>query len=188
MSKTQAGALGRGAGGAAAAHRHFQIVLTVPPQLHRFFRRAPQVCFGLLFESAAEALTELARSRRKITIGFTAVLHTWNQLLEFHPHIHCVVPGGGLSLDGSRWIATSRHFLLPVKKLRKDFRDKLLAKLEHALRSGRILGELNTDIASLRRTPPKWHVYIKRPLVRHARQGPSSAWPSCHACGREMTI
>jgi hypothetical protein len=107
----------------------------------------------------------MARTKLKATIGFTLVLHTWNQQLGFHPHLHCVVPAGGLSLDGSRWIATSRRFFLPVKALRRLFRGKLLAKLERALRAGRILGDLANDLALLRRTPKTWNVYAKPPLA-----------------------
>ncbi len=144
---------------------YFQLVFTIPAELHPFFRRAPQICLNLLFEAVSETLTEVARTRLKATIGFTAVLHTWNQQLGFHPHLHCVVPAGGLSLDESRWISTSRHFFLPVKKLRKRFRRKLLAKIEQALLAGQILSDRDKALALLRRTPKTWNVYIKRPLA-----------------------
>ena len=143
---------------------YFQIVFTIPKQLHPFFRRAPKVCLTLLFDAVSETLIEVARTKLKATIGFTAVLHTWNQQLGFHPHLHCVVPAGGLSLDGSRWIPTSRRFFLPVKSLRKLFRGKLLSKIERALRSGEIHGDLVKGLALLRRTPKRWNVYVKRPL------------------------
>jgi Putative transposase/Phage integrase family len=148
-----------------ASRRYFQIVFTIPKQLRPFFRRAPRVCLTLLFEAVSETLLEVARGRLKATIGFTAVLHTWNQPLGHHPHLHCVVPAGGLSLDGSRWIATSRRFFLHMKRLRKLFRGKLLSKLEQALRSGEIHGDLAKGLALLRRTPDKWNVYVKRPLA-----------------------
>jgi hypothetical protein len=144
---------------------YFQIVFTIPRELHPFFRRAPELCLTLLFEAASETLTKVARTRLKATIGFTAVLHTWNQQLGFHPHIHCVVPAGGLSLDGSRWIPTSPLFFLPVKALRRLFRGKLLSKIEQALRKGDILTDLAKDLALLRRTPKKWNVYAKQPLA-----------------------
>jgi hypothetical protein len=144
---------------------YFQIVFTIPRELHAFFRRAPERCLTLLFEAVSETLSEVARTRLKATIGFTAVLHTWNQQLGFHPHIHCVVPAGGLSLDGSRWIPTSKRFFLPVKALRRLFRGKLLSKIERALRKGDILTDLEKDLALLRRTPKKWNVYAKRPLA-----------------------
>ena len=144
---------------------YFQIVFTIPRQLHPFFRRAPKVCLTLLFEAVCETLLEVARTKLKATIGFTAVLHTWNQQLGFHPHLHCIVPAGGLSLDRSRWIPTSSRFFLPVKKLQKLFRGKLLSKIERALRSGEIRGDLAKGLALLRRTPKKWNVYVKRPLA-----------------------
>jgi len=144
---------------------YFQVVFTIAKQLHAFFQRAPTVCLTLLFEAVSETLLEVARTKLKATIGFTAVLHTWNQQLERHPHLHCIVPAGGLSLDGSRWISTSKGFFLPIKRLRKLFRGKLLAKIEHALRSGGIPGDLAKGLALLRRTPKKWNVYVKRPLA-----------------------
>lgn len=144
---------------------YFQIVFTIPGELHAFFRRAPTVCLTLLFEAVSETLAEVARTKLKATIGFTAVLHTWNQQLGFHPHLHCIVPAGGLSLDRSRWISTSRLFFLPVERLRILFRAKLLAKIETALRAGEILGDLTKDLALLRRTPKTWNVYVKRPLA-----------------------
>lgn len=144
---------------------YFQIVFTIPAQLHAFFRRAPKVCLTLLFETVSQTLMQVARTKLKATIGFTAVLHTWNQQLAYHPHLHCVVPAGGLSLDGTRWIATSRRFFLPVKRLRRLFRGKLLAKIERALRAREILGHLATDLALLRRTPKVWNVFAKPPLA-----------------------
>ena len=144
---------------------YFQIVFTIPTQLHTFFRRAAEVCLALLFEAVSETLTEIARTNLHAEIGFTAVLHTWNQQLGFHPHLHCIVPAGGLATDKSRWIATPRRFFLPVKKLRKLFRGKLLFKLERALRQGQIPGELAQDLVQLRRTPKKWNVYAKPPLA-----------------------
>lgn len=144
---------------------YFQIVFTIPGELHAFFRRAPVVCLNLLFEAVSETLAEVARTKLKAEVGFTAVLHTWNQLLGFHPHLHCVVPAGGLSRDRSRWIPTSRLFFLPVKRLRILFRAKLLSKIERSLRAGEILGDLTKDLALLRRTPKVWNVYVKRPLA-----------------------
>jgi hypothetical protein len=144
---------------------YFQIVFTVPRELHPFFHRAPEVCLTLLFGAVSETLTEVAQTKLKATIGFTAVLHTWNQQLGFHPHLHCVVPAGGLSRDGSRWIPSSPRFFLPVKALRKLFRGKLLSTIERSLRAGEILADLAKDLPLLRRTPKTWNVYAKRPLA-----------------------
>jgi len=146
----QAGAVGRGARGPA------------PPRLLPACARAVP---DLLFEAVSETLAQVARTKLQATIGFTAILHTWNQQLGFHPHLHCLVPAGGLSLDASRWIDTSRRFFLPVKPLRKLLRGKLLAKIECALRAGEILGDLPQDLSLLRRTPKTWNVYAKPPLA-----------------------
>lgn len=144
---------------------YFQIVFTIPRELHAFFRRAPKVCLELLFEAVSETLSQVARTKLEASIGFSAVLHTWNQQLGFHPHLHCLVPAGGLSLDGLRWIPTSRRFFLPIKALRRVFRGKLLSKIEYALRKGEILGDLAADLSLLKRTPKVWQVYAKPPLA-----------------------
>jgi hypothetical protein len=144
---------------------YFQIVFTIPAELRVLFKRAPSVGLSLLFDAVAETLTEVARKKLRAIIGFTAVLHTWNQQLGFHPHIHCVVPAGGLATDGSRWIATSRHFFLPIKVLRTVFRGKLLSKMEAAIRREEISGDLPDNLALLRRTPKVWNVYAKPPLA-----------------------
>lgn len=145
---------------------YFQIVFTIPGELHPFFRASPEVCLDLLFEAVSETLTEVARRRLKAEIGFTTVLHTWTQQLDFHPHIHCVVPAGGLSLDHSRWISARKTFFLPVKVLRKVFRGKLLSKIEHALRGGQLLNSVAEGLALLKRASKKtWIVYAKPPLA-----------------------
>jgi len=144
---------------------YFQIVFTIPTELHPFFRRNFEVCLTLLFEAVSETMTEVAHNKLKASIGFTAVLHTWTQTLAFHPHIHCVVPAGGLSFDKSRWVSTSRRYFLPVRKLRAQFRAKLLAKLEEALTAGKILGEIQSDLAQLRQTPKTWNVFAEPPLA-----------------------
>ena len=140
----EAGAVGRGPAGPAPAHA------PLPDRLHgpEPSCTASSVAHGRSAQPPLRGrLRDAARGRPsgslKATIGFTAVLHTWNQRLDLHPHIHCLVPAGGLSLDGSRWIPTSKRFFLPIKKLRTVFRGKLLAKLEQALRAGRILGDLD---------------------------------------------
>lgn len=144
---------------------YFQIVFTIPSQLHKLFRRAPAVCLNLLFETVSETLLAVARTKLHATIGFTLVLHTWNQQLGFHPHLHCLVPAGGLSSDGSCWIETSRRFFLPVKSLRKLFRAKLLAKIECAIRTREIIGDPDDNLSQLRCTPNTWNVYAKPPLA-----------------------
>ncbi len=96
---------------------YFHLVVTLPHELQVLARCNPELVYNLLFEAASRALLQLARDyeRLRAQIGFTAVLHTWDQDLNLHPHLHLVVTGGGLSLDGERWIAARNSFLLPVK-------------------------------------------------------------------------
>lgn len=144
---------------------YFQIVFTIPRELHPLFRRALEVCLSLLFEAVAETLTEVARTNIKAAIGFTAVLHTWTQQLLFHPHIHCVVPAGGLALGLSKWVSTSSSFFLPIDALREVFRGKLLQKIELALRAGEIPGDLAQGLDLLKRASMKtWNIKLKTPL------------------------
>jgi hypothetical protein len=107
---------------------YFHTVFTLPVSLHPLFRRAPALALGLLFDAVAETLLEVARRRLRARIAFTAVLHTWNQRLLYHPHIHCLVTGGGLSEDGDRWIGCRSGFFLPYAVLQSVFRGKLLSK------------------------------------------------------------
>jgi hypothetical protein len=128
-----------------------------------------------LFEAVSAALLELAADPRRLgaRLGFFAVLHTWTQTLLYHPHIHCVVPAGGIALDGSRWISCRGDFFLPVRPLSRLFRGKLLDGLRRALARGELrfpagLAELAEPrcfhpwLRGLRQT--EWVVYAKRPF------------------------
>ena len=142
---------------------YFHLVFTIAAELHPLFRRAPRVCYDILFRAVAQALIELARTHGFV-IGFTAVLHTWSQLLRLHPHIHCIIPAGGLSLDGSRWVSRE-GFLLPAKPLKILFQAKVLHALEQALRSGEIPFTLHKGLGLLRRAARKeWGIHIQPPL------------------------
>ncbi len=118
--------------------QYFHIVFTVPTELHSLFLTAPPVAYRLLFTAAAKTLEDVARRRLGAKIGFTAVLHTWTQLLLYHPHIHCIVPGGGLDVDDTRWIPARRDFFLPVRVLAQVFRGTLLSLLEKAVNRAKI--------------------------------------------------
>jgi hypothetical protein len=99
-------------------------------------------------------------------IGFSAVLHSWTQLLLYHPHLHCIVTGGGLHLDGSRWVSAKRGFLFSVRILARVFRGKLLHKLEHASNSGAIEDRKGDPSDRLRKAARKdWVVYSKPPFA-----------------------
>jgi hypothetical protein len=93
-----------------------------------------RLVYGTLFQASAQSLLQLARDRQHLgaDIGFLAVLHTWGQNLHLHPHVHCVVPGGGISLDGDRWVSCRPGFFLPVRVLSCLFRGKFLAMLQRA--------------------------------------------------------
>jgi len=110
---------------------YFHVVFTVPHELNVFALTSPRVFYDLLFSAAADTLLEVARNPQRLgaDIGALAILHTWGQNLLLHPHIHCVVPAGGLSPDRSRWIRTRHRFLLPLPILRKVFRGKFIAGL-----------------------------------------------------------
>ena len=151
------------------------VVFTVPEQLAPLAFRNQRLFYNLLFRAASETLLEIAADPHHLgaRIGALAVLHTWSQNLRHHPHLHCIVPAGGLALDHSRWIASRRGFFLPVRVLSRMFRGKLLAFLKQSYRRNQLcfagkLAELSTQRAfhsllhSLRRR--EWVVYSKPPF------------------------
>src|SRR4051812_5957457 len=117
---------------------YFHVVFTLPPMAAEiaFQNKAP--VYGLLMRSAAQALTTLAAERLKAKVGLIAVLHTWGQTLTHHPHVHCLVPGGGIALDGERWVGCKPNFLLSVRALSKTFRQLFLAGLQAAFARGEL--------------------------------------------------
>ena len=110
------------------------VVFTVPEQLAPLALRNQRLFYNLLLRAASETLLEIAADPRHLgaRIGVLAVLHTWSQNLGHHPHLHCLVPAGGLALDRSRWVASRRNFFLPVRVLSRMFRGKLLAFLKQS--------------------------------------------------------
>ena len=121
--------------------RYFHVVFTLPHELHSLILQNETELYGLLFRSVAETLLEVARNPKHLgaEIGFFGILHTWGQNLLFHPHIHCVIPGGGFARDRSHWIHPQYPFFLPVKVLSKVFRGKFVAGLKCAHRQGRLI-------------------------------------------------
>lgn len=137
---------------------YFHVVFTVPCELNSVIYSKQKDCYNLLFHCVSETLKELASDSKYLgaDVGLTAVLHTWGQNLSFHPHIHCIVPAGGLSKNGF-WINSKTKFFLPVKVISRKFRGKFLALLQ----------ELNIDIAKdiLDDCYSKeWVVYSKPPF------------------------
>ena len=157
---------------------YFHVVFTLPQQIARLARHNARSIYGILFRAVAETLLTIAADPKHLgaTIGFMAVLHTWGQNLHLHPHIHCVVSGGGISLDHSRWIACRKYrksFLFPVKVLSAFFRKRFLIHLRKAFQKGKLQfhGELEPlaqpaafEALCQRAAHVKWVVYAKRPF------------------------
>src|SRR6202051_1977565 len=141
---------------------YVHVVFTLPPQLAALALQNKKVIYGLLLRASAETLLQVARNPRHLgaEIGFFSVLHTWNQKLQIHPHVHCVVPAGGLSLDHTRWIRSHPRFFLPIPVLRKVFRGQFVDALKLALQRGQL--HLSGDLASL--AQPKFFAAWLRPL------------------------
>jgi Putative transposase/Transposase zinc-binding domain len=138
------------------------VVFTVPESLSMLVLQNAQLVYGLLFRAVSQTLLEIAADPRHLgaQIGFLAVLHTWNQQLLHHPHLHCVVPAGGLAPDGSRWIRCRPKFFLPVKVLSRLFRGKFLALLRDAFARGKL--QFHGALTPLRE-PARFHAFL-RPL------------------------
>jgi hypothetical protein len=119
---------------------YFHIVFTLPHEFSALILQNKRLLYDLLFRTSAATLLEAARDPRYFgaDIGFLGVLHSWGQNLEHHPHIHYIVPAGGLSLDGSRWIDSSRRFFLPVKALSKIFRETFCDQLDELFQQDRL--------------------------------------------------
>jgi hypothetical protein len=155
---------------------YYHVVFTLPDTLNPLVLGHAQLLYDLLFRAASQTVLQLAADPQRLgaQVGLTAVLHTWGQKLLFHPHLHCVVTGGGLSPDGQRWLATRPGYLLPVKVLGRLFRGKFLAGLRQLYDDGRL--RLQGSVAALAAAPvfrrwltalyrQDWVVYAKRPFA-----------------------
>ena len=119
---------------------YFHVVFTVPAILNDLALYCPEVFYAALLRAAGNALVDVGRTKLKALLGCLTILHTWGQNLSLHPHVHCVVPGGGFSLDGKRWIAVRNStYLLPVKVLRRRFKTLLCGYLREAERKGSLV-------------------------------------------------
>jgi hypothetical protein len=154
---------------------YHHIVFTLPHELSWLALQNKRVVYDLLFRASAATLLEVAADRQHLgaAIGFLSVLHTWGQNLLHHPHVHCVIPVGGLSLDGTQWVHPRYRFFLPVKVLSRVFRGKFVAGLKLAFRRGRLalpgrladLVDASPFRAFLRRLfRHDWVVYAKPPF------------------------
>jgi len=119
---------------------YFHVVFTLPEPLAKLSLQNKRQMYSLLFRATAETLQTIAADPKHLgaQIGFFCILHTWGQTLTAHPHLHCVVPGGGISLDGRQWIACRPGFFLPVKVLSRRFRKLYLRYLEQAFAAGKL--------------------------------------------------
>jgi hypothetical protein len=155
---------------------YFHIVFTLPAAIGDIAYHNKRVIYDLLFKASAEAMLTIAADPKHLgaRIAITAVLHTWGSAMTHHPHVHMIVPGGGLSADGKRWIATRPSFFLPVLVLSRLFRRLMLEKLAAAHKAGKLtfFGEhahladgkaFASFLAPLKRT--RWFVYSKRPFA-----------------------
>jgi putative transposase/transposase-like zinc-binding protein len=140
---------------------YFHVVFTLPHELNRLILANNKIVLGLLFKAASETLLEFGRSRLGGTLGLIAVLHTWDQTLKDHFHLHCLVPAGALSFDRSRWIPARKNFLFPVKALSRVFRGKFFALLKQSIARGKIASTDNAVKASRQKN---WIVYAKQPF------------------------
>ena len=140
---------------------YFHLVFTLPHVLNGLILAHNKIFFSLLFKAVSETLLEFGRTRLKGTLGLIAVLHTWDQTLKDHFHLHCLVPAGALSLDQRRWIGARPNFLFPVKALSRVFRGKFLDLLKQACNQGKI-PPASQELKELRKK--NWVVYAKKPF------------------------
>ncbi len=153
---------------------YFHLVFTLPHALNGLIRQNRRRIFNLLFGAASQTLLRFAEQKIGARIGITAVLHTWSQTLLDHYHLHCIVSGGGLGLDGQHWVCTRDYYLFPVRALSRMFRGKFLAGCQQLYREGQLEfhGQLEArgsaaGFERLLRAAAKdnWVVYAKRPFA-----------------------
>ncbi len=155
---------------------YFHVVFTLPARIAAIAYQNKAVVYDLLFKASSQTMRTIAADPKHlgVKIGFTSVLHTWGSAMTHHPHVHMIVPGGGISLDGTRWIGCRPNYLLPVKVLSRLFRRLMLEMLLAAHDAGRLqfFGDhahlagkaaFKAYLAPLHRT--KWFVYSKRPFA-----------------------
>ena len=151
---------------------YFHAVFTIPHDLHVLALHAPAVFYAILMRAAGQAITDVARTKLRAVFGVLTVLHTWGQTLVLHPHVHCIIPGGGFSPDGRHWVRVPRvDFLFAVKVLRRRFCTLVCNAVREAFADGSLAlpaavvadaTALNLLLAQSCRTD--WHAYVKPPF------------------------
>jgi len=147
---------------------YFHLVFTVPEILNDLALYCPEVFYAALLRAAGNAVLDVGHSKLKALLGCLAILHTWGQNLSLHPHVHCVIPGGGFSLDGKRWVSLrNATYLLPIKVLRRRFKTLLCSYLREAERKGKFARLPKTVLphAAIEGAwAQEWIAYVKRPF------------------------
>ena len=179
---------------------YYHVVFTLPAAIADIAYQNKAVLYDLLFKVSAETMLTIAADPKHLgaRIGITSVLHTWGSALTHHPHVHMIVPGGGTSIDGTRWVPCRPDFILPVKVLSCLFRGLFLARLVAAHRAGRLkffgvharlnnIRAFKAYLAPLRKID--WVVYAKRPSewasMSMARNLPRNSRASTLTCTRK---
>jgi hypothetical protein len=150
--------------------RYFHMVFTIPSTLHKLFYLNQRLCYDLLFKAASQTLRKVSKNPKFLgaETGAVAVLHTWGQALTYHPHIHMIIPAGGLSADGVEWIQAPRKFFLPVKALSKVFRGVMWSLLEKHISSGKVRlpdGQQSIGLVKKQLYEKNWNVYCKKSMA-----------------------
>ena len=140
---------------------YFHLVFTLPHELNGLILGHKKIVLALLFKAVSKTLLEFGQTRLKGTLGIVAVLHTWDQTLKDHFHLHCLVPAGALSFDQSRWIAARKNFLFPVKALSRVFRGKFLGLLLPHIERAKLQIK-NEEVKNA--GEKNWIVYAKKPF------------------------
>jgi Putative transposase/Transposase zinc-binding domain len=151
---------------------YFHVVFTIPESLNPLAMHAPEIIYAILLRAAGQALLDVAATKLRARLGVLTVLHTWGQTLVFHPHIHCVVPGGGFSLDGRRWVRVpTGTFLLAVKVLSHRFHTLVRKAITEAFDAGTLIlpphiahDRTALDLLLARASKSDWYTYVKPPF------------------------
>lgn len=154
---------------------YFHVVFTVPEQLRIVASYNAKFFYDLILRSAGRALLEVGQTKLGVQLGVIAILHTWTQLMKHHPHVHCVVPAGGFSLDGKDWVTTSQSYLLSWQALSRRFRNLVIEELRQAWRLGQVSLPLDVapdttrfDLILARASRGDWIVHTKEPFASPA--------------------
>jgi hypothetical protein len=150
---------------------YFHVVFTIPESLNALVLHAPELFYAILLRSAAQALLNVGASKLGALLGVLTVLHTWGQTLVFHPHVHALVPGGGFSLDGRRWVHVPADFFVHYKRLSRRFHTLVRKATTEAYEAGTLVlppdmvrDRTALDLLLARASKNDWYTYVKPPF------------------------